>query len=349
MGRIALILLPFVGMGCGTTVSRSATDQLLKSGAVDQAVAAIDFRALQGRTVFFDTAYIKHVKELGFVNAEYIISSMRQQLIASRCQLKDKKEDADFIVEARVGALGADSHEVTYGIPANGLLSTAATLVPNSPPLPTIPEISVAKKHDQLGAAKIAVFAYHRESGLPLWQSGIATARSDAKDVWVLGAGPFQRGSIRKSTQFAGSELGFSSADEGANQSRVDYNAQARFNLDADLATKAKIDAEKAKAKRAAEEKEKAEQEAAEKAKKDAAKKAEAAKPEVKPDPKPAESKPAEPPNTDWDDEWQRGFRLQIRLDNEPSEAGADERQAFPDGQPQAFQREQSLEEIPPS
>jgi hypothetical protein len=194
--------------GCGTTKSRTATEQLLTSNAVDQAVANIDFRPLAGRSVYFDTTYIQPVKEAGFVNAPYIISSLRQQMMAAGCRLEEKLEDAEFVVEARVGAVGADAHEVTYGVPANSALSSAAQVVaPAAPPLPAIPELSLAKRDNQRAAAKLAVFAYHRESRQALWQSGVSQASSTAKDVWLLGAGPFQRGTIYDGTKFAGARL----------------------------------------------------------------------------------------------------------------------------------------------
>lgn len=194
--------------GCGTTVKRGATEQLLTSDAVDRTIAQFDFRDLSGKKVYLDTQYIQAVKGIGFVNSAYIISSLRQQLVAARCLLQNKKDDADYIVEARVGALGLDSHEITYGIPASNALSTAASLVPTAPPLPTIPEISFAKKKDQLAAAKIAVFAYNRKTRQPVWQSGVNESESTAKDTWVFGAGPFQRGTIYEGTQFAGTRLG---------------------------------------------------------------------------------------------------------------------------------------------
>ena len=218
--------------GCGTSLERKATEQLLISDAVDRTVAKIDFRELAGQKVFFETTHIKSVKGFGFVNADYIVSSLRQQLVAARCLLQDSKENADYILEARIGTLGADKHELVYGIPASNLLSTAAALVPNAPPIPTIPEISMAKRNHQLAAAKIALFAYERETKKPFWQSGLTQARSTANDLWILGAGPFQRGTIYEGTQLAGSELGLPLARRNrlANaQPLVPFNKEYRF------------------------------------------------------------------------------------------------------------------------
>lgn len=70
-----------------------------------------------------------------------------------------------------------------------------------------IPEVPFAKRQEQRALAKIAVFAYHRETGMPVWQSGLAVRDSTSKDTWVLGAGPFQRGTIYEGPSFAGHKI----------------------------------------------------------------------------------------------------------------------------------------------
>ncbi|MFK7817137.1 MAG: DUF6655 family protein [Planctomycetaceae bacterium] len=199
-------LVVFV-IGCGTSIRRSGTEQLLTSDAVDRSVAQIDFSVLSGRNVYLDSQYIIGIRDPTFTSGAYVISSLRQQMSAAGCKLQDSQDKADYIVEARVGALGTDLHDVTYGLPASNALNAAASVLSSIPTIPTIPEISVANRNDQSAAAKIALFAYHRESRLPVWQSGIATAKSSAKDTWVLGAGPIQRGTIYDGTLFAGNRL----------------------------------------------------------------------------------------------------------------------------------------------
>jgi hypothetical protein len=200
--------------GCGSTTKRTATEQLLTSDAVDMAVSQIDFRPLGGQDVYLDTQYLKNIKGIGFTNAEYIISSLRQQMVGAGCLLQDDKDSATYIVEARIGALGTDDHDIVYGLPASNAISTAASAVSGMPSIPTIPEISFARKNDQSAAAKIAVFAYHNESRERVWQSGIAVSKRTAKDTWILGAGPFQSGTVYDGIQFAGSELELRTSDE---------------------------------------------------------------------------------------------------------------------------------------
>lgn len=197
-GSFATVSL--VGVGCGTTrmtdTTRAATEMLLVSQAVDIAVAQIDCSDLSGKEVYFDTQYLD-----GTVDKGYLISSLRQHLLAHGVKLKEDKKSAKIIVEARSGAVGTDRHGLLVGMPA---MSVPAVL----PGQPTqIPEIALIKKTDMKGVAKLALFAYHRESGEAYWQSGLKDSRSTLKDTWVFGAGPFSRGSIRRRTELAGEEL----------------------------------------------------------------------------------------------------------------------------------------------
>ena len=116
--------------------------------------------------------------------------------------------------------MGTDNHDLLFGIPALQLPQ-----VPVAAAMPAaIPEIPFAKRRDQRGVAKVAVFAYRRETGEPVWQSGIVINKSTANDIWVFGAGPFQRGTIYNSAQFAGKRLGGDEEDESAT-SRVAHVA----------------------------------------------------------------------------------------------------------------------------
>lgn len=198
--------------GCGTTKSFTATEQLLVSDAVDSTVSKIDFRPLSGHRVFLDNSFLPTQKGVpnpnpSLVHSEYVTSSLRQQMLAAGVMLCEKKEEAEIIVEARMGALGFDGHSVTYGVPASSSLSTAASTLSGSPMIPILPELSFAKKEAKSGAAKLALFAYDRQSLEPIWQSGIARSSSTARDTWVLGVGPLQNGTIYEGTRFAGSRV----------------------------------------------------------------------------------------------------------------------------------------------
>ncbi len=232
----ALVATALLQTGCGTTRNYGATEQLVVSDAVDRSVQHIDFRPLSGRKVYLDSSYLRQVKGTGFVNAEYVISALRQQILAAGCLLQDSANDSEVVIEARIGALGSDEHQVTYGIPENNSLNSAASAIPNAPTIPTLPELSLARREAREAAAKIAAFAYDRETRKPIWQSGVRHSIATAKNTWVMGIGPFQGGTIREKTKLAGSGFQFgrrsrnASVAEHYDRPPVDYNAETRFN-----------------------------------------------------------------------------------------------------------------------
>ena len=136
MIRAFAVLFVAAISGCGTTRIRQATEQLVMSDAVDRSVSRIDFRPLSGQKVYLDSTYLRHVKSDNFVNAEYVISAMRQQIVASGCLIQDTLSDADIVIEARIGTLGLDDHRVTFGLPENNAISSAVALIPTRQPFP---------------------------------------------------------------------------------------------------------------------------------------------------------------------------------------------------------------------
>jgi hypothetical protein len=200
--------LPFAAVcaaslvGCGSTrtsnTMRTATEQMLVSDAIDRTVDSIDFTPLAGQSVYFDDDKLEDVVDEG-----YLVSSLRQHMLASGCILKTKRDEATFVVEPRAGAVGTDNHDLLFGVPAIQMPQ-----VPLASTMPAaIPEIPFAKRRDQRGVAKVAVFAYRRDTGEPVWQSGIVVNTSTANDIWVFGAGPFQRGTIYEREEFSGKRL----------------------------------------------------------------------------------------------------------------------------------------------
>ncbi len=208
-GMLALLLML---SGCGSTkwtdTSRSATEQLLISDAMDRAVSRLDFRALAGKEVWVDTKPLQ-----GVTDSNYLISSLRQHMLASGCILKGKENEAKYVVEVRSGGVGTDHHELVYGVPGVDIPATipvAGAGIPSS-----IPELKFITRTDKRAVVKLAVFAYNRETGRPVWQSGITPVDSTAKAFWIFGAGPFQRGDIYKGTAFAGDKLKIPLIDVG--------------------------------------------------------------------------------------------------------------------------------------
>lgn len=199
------LLLLLVTTGCGTTrisdTIRTGTEQLLLSTAIERAVNDMDFSILAGKDVYFDPQYLKGVSDEG-----YIISSIRQRLLAEGALLKANRDEAVYVVEARAGTVGTNRQDVLVGVPQVTLPTGA--FVAGAPS--AIPEIPLAKKTQQRSIVKLAAFAYNQQTGQAIWQSGTHPITADSRDTWILGTGPFQRGSIYAGTSFAGQRVRWS-------------------------------------------------------------------------------------------------------------------------------------------
>ena len=199
---IALLLLTAGAAlltGCGATRStdtlRTATEQLLISDAIDRAVESMDLKPLSGQTVFLDDTKVTEI-----VDRNYYISTLRQQLLASGCELRDKREEADFIVEARAGAVGTDRHDLLFGLP-----SMNVPQIPLVQPVPAaIPEIPIAKRRDQRGIAKIAVFAYHRSTGAPFGNRELCGRKARRTTYGFSARGRFSAGRFTRAPRSLG-------------------------------------------------------------------------------------------------------------------------------------------------
>lgn len=180
--------------GCGINKSRLATEQLVVSEAVDRAVAAVDFSALSGQKVYFDTQYLDGLNMGPHGNVKYVVSSLRQQMMAYDLRLQEKPETADYVIEGRVGVLANDGYEVTYGVPGGAAAASATAFLPSPVPIPApqMPELSLGRRNHQAGSAKLGLFAYDRVTREPVWQAGVKRGASDVRDTWVMGLGPYQ-------------------------------------------------------------------------------------------------------------------------------------------------------------
>ena len=230
---ICLLVVSLVA-GCGTTrisdTMRTGTEQMLLSTAIERAVNDMDFSLLEGKDVFFDPQYLKGVSDEG-----YIVSSIRQRLLAEGARLKVNRDDAIYVVEARAGTVGTNRQDVLIGVPQVSLPSGGMiTGVPSA-----IPEIPLAKKTQQKGIVKLAAFAYNQVTGQGVWQSGTYPIIADSRDTWILGTGPFQRGSIYAGTNFAGQRVGLLGGKKKSEMQvpapGISITAAASFGEDEDL------------------------------------------------------------------------------------------------------------------
>lgn len=184
-GVLNLWLL-LAGAGCTTMkttdTARTAKEQLLVSNAIDQALDKIDFGAFAGQAVFLQDQYVD------CVDKNYLLGSIRHRAFSAGARVVDKQEDADIVLEARVGSVGTDNAEMFIGLPK---LS-----VPGPVPI-SLPEVRLLTRASQTGTAKIGLVAYDAKSMEPLGAGGVSLAVSDDNNWFVFGLGPYQNGSVR--------------------------------------------------------------------------------------------------------------------------------------------------------
>ncbi len=195
-GLAATVLLTS-GSGCGTTkvtgTARTGTEQLLLTNAWDKALLRVDFRPLTGVPVFLDTANVTAVDQ------GWVVSSLREAMLTQGVLIREKREQAQFIVEARVGAYGTDDDSMLVGISQTTVPPTITGI-----PTGTIPKLPLIERSRQSAVAKLALFAYDRSSGQLVWSSGTVLDKADTKNVFVGGFGPIKSGSLQNGAEVAG-------------------------------------------------------------------------------------------------------------------------------------------------
>ncbi len=170
-------------LGCASSktsnTARTATEQLLISNAVDQALDKIDFRAFRGHTVFLDERYVE------CVDKQYVISSVRHRILHQGAILVPKAEDAEVLVELRTGVIGTDVADSFLGVPEVTV-----------PGMLTLPEVRILTRQVQTGTAKLGIVAIDAKTKEVLGEGGMTLAQSDTNNWFVAGIGPFHSGSI---------------------------------------------------------------------------------------------------------------------------------------------------------
>lgn len=130
--------------------SRSALEQLLLSTATDNALKGLEIPQVAGEKVYLEDEYVESYDE------DYVVGSIRALLSENGALLTQERDEADVIVEARVGALGMDSAESLVGIPSLPL------------PIPSVgtietPEAALYASKKKDSVAKIALLGYRKD------------------------------------------------------------------------------------------------------------------------------------------------------------------------------------------
>ncbi len=164
------------------------------SDAVDSTISKIDFRPIAGRKVYLDTTYIQLAGKaipgvampVNLVSADYVISGIRQQMLAAGCNLVEKKRRSRAYLRSKMRCL-RDMVIVLSRYPAAWFVrSVDASL---SIFIPAILRSSYTGQEPAPGW--VACFAYERTHE-PVWQKRDRSGWKQCSRYLVLWFGTWQ-------------------------------------------------------------------------------------------------------------------------------------------------------------
>jgi hypothetical protein len=154
--RALLIAALFSLVGCSTAresePGRTATEQLLFSVAAERAVDQLALDIPADTKVFVDPAYIEGT------DSKYLLSTIRNRVLRRGAALVDSKDQADLVLEPRIGAISIDRGDTLVGTPDFNVPIPLAGDVP-------FPELALYKRDTQQGVIKVAAMSYDSKTG----------------------------------------------------------------------------------------------------------------------------------------------------------------------------------------
>ena len=192
-------LLVTFAAGCGTRIftntERAAIEQLLLSGAVDNALEKLDIPQVAGKKVYIDFANLKSY------DIEYVKAAVRARFAEIGAHLVENTEQADYVAEISSGALGTEYKSSLLGIPS--------IPVPGSPT--PLPELALARGIEQTGIAKLLVLVH---SNGKIVTTGHYYGKVERKESFVLWFRSQSRDDIRTRWEAADEKVKAKSAQQ---------------------------------------------------------------------------------------------------------------------------------------
>ncbi len=172
--------------GCTTVTMteppETATEQLLITTAIDNAVANMNVGIPPGTKIFVDTSYFDGVgRDQKVLFPKYAMAAIREKLLRSGALLAPDRQTADMIVEARTGAQSVDHNSLFVGIPSISIPIPPYFVTPV-----TTPELALFKRDRQTGVAKLAIVAYRQGTGAFVSASGPSFGSSNHTETTIL-------------------------------------------------------------------------------------------------------------------------------------------------------------------
>ena len=157
-----------------TQPDRTATEQLILSHAVIDAVRQIKADAVAGKKVMLDLSYLKTV------DIEFTKGELRDRLLQLGAELVADIDMAEIIVEARSSGLGIDDSKTMIGIPAIPV------------PIPSVgifktPALPLYKYDKQLGIAGLSFTGIEVATGKHVFSVGPIIGNAVHSDMSLIG------------------------------------------------------------------------------------------------------------------------------------------------------------------
>lgn len=203
---LALGMAAAAAAGCTsvkmTGTPRTATEQLLLTGAWDTALASVDFSPLSGSRVFLDGQYVT------VVDKDWVLSSIRRAMARQGVLLENARDKARYVVEPSIAAYGTEERNCTTGLPQTGVVptafGTAALSGAGSSGSSGGSALTLAQTNKQDAVVKGVLFAYDAKSGQMVWESCPLLSAHGVRDHFFLGAGPYRTSSLPDVQRFPG-------------------------------------------------------------------------------------------------------------------------------------------------
>ena len=174
----AILIGATIVVGCTvvreTQPVRTATEQLILSHAVIDAVRQIEADAVAGKKVMLDLSYLK------IVDLEFTQGELRDRVLQLGAELVADAGAAEIIVEARSLGLGIDDSKTMIGIPAIPVPVPSVGIF-KTPALPLF-------KHDkQRGIAGFSLTGIEAATGKHVFSVGPIIGNAVHSDMSLIG------------------------------------------------------------------------------------------------------------------------------------------------------------------
>ncbi len=175
-------------MGCSVksirTATRTPTEQILTSRAIEKAIGGLEFgERLQGKSVFIQSTTLDKQED-----SDYVLDVMRARCLECGAVMAATQETADLTLRLFTSLVGAETRDADLGIPIEmpalpGLGGSGEPLI----------DINFVRFRRYLSMARFWGYAVDSE-GRPVFGIGPATGKESAVSLSVMSLELFARG-----------------------------------------------------------------------------------------------------------------------------------------------------------